>query len=87
MKYLPVHSYGTCLNNKEWPSDIEKTDKVGLLRRYKFVLAFEYVLFFFVRESNLLKKSLSHNGIIVVSVIFLTIWQYKVLLAICALLN
>jgi len=47
MKFIPVDSYGTCLNNKELPSDIQGSDNfesekfLRFLAQYKFVIAFE----------------------------------------------
>lgn len=42
-KYMPVHSYGSCLNNKQEPklSDVKATNKQMILQRYKFYLSFE----------------------------------------------
>ena len=47
MKFIPVDSYGTCLNNKELPSDIQGSENfesekfLRFLAQYKFVIAFE----------------------------------------------
>eukprot|EP01102_Stenamoeba_stenopodia_P000252 TRINITY_DN1021_c0_g1_i3.p1 TRINITY_DN1021_c0_g1~~TRINITY_DN1021_c0_g1_i3.p1 ORF type:complete len:259 (-),score=56.23 TRINITY_DN1021_c0_g1_i3:45-821(-) len=50
MQYMPVDSYGACLHNKDFPEDLKGREGVGshgwsvkeeLLRRYKFVLAYE----------------------------------------------
>ncbi|GMH81140.1 hypothetical protein TrVE_jg8653 [Triparma verrucosa] len=42
-KHIPVHSYGSCMNNRHEPklSDIRATNKQMILRRYKFYLSFE----------------------------------------------
>ncbi len=40
-KYVRVDSVSDCLNNKQWPSDIPRTDKKSLLKRYVAVLAAE----------------------------------------------
>ncbi|GMI07493.1 hypothetical protein TrLO_g8228 [Triparma laevis f. longispina] len=42
-KHMPVHSYGSCMNNKREPklSDIRATNKQMILQRYKFYLSFE----------------------------------------------
>ncbi len=40
-KFVRVDSVSSCLNNKEWPSDIPRTDKRALLRRYLAILAAE----------------------------------------------
>ena len=40
-KYVQVDSVSGCLHNKNWPQDIPKTDKIGLLERYKVYLAAE----------------------------------------------
>ncbi len=40
-KFVRVDSVSDCLNNKEWPSDIPKTDKTALLKRYVAILAAE----------------------------------------------
>lgn len=41
MKYYPVHSYGSDLRNKQWPKDISRTNKLELLKKYKFCLGIE----------------------------------------------
>lgn len=41
MKYLPIDSYGVDLNNKEWPKNISKNNKLEVYRKYKFCLAIE----------------------------------------------
>ena len=49
MQYMPVHSYGGCLNNRKepqfphdpsWPNQ-RRANKVKVVSRYKFYLAFE----------------------------------------------
>eukprot|EP00519_Triparma_laevis_P009544 CAMPEP_0182498912 /NCGR_PEP_ID=MMETSP1321-20130603/6956_1 /TAXON_ID=91990 /ORGANISM="Bolidomonas sp., Strain RCC1657" /LENGTH=430 /DNA_ID=CAMNT_0024703025 /DNA_START=104 /DNA_END=1396 /DNA_ORIENTATION=+ len=42
-KYMPVHSYGSCMNNKKEPhlSDVKAENKQRVLQRYKFYLSFE----------------------------------------------
>ncbi len=40
-KYIRVDSISDCLHNKKWPSDISRTDKIGVLKRYVAVLAAE----------------------------------------------
>uniref|UniRef100_A0A7S3PE40 Fucosyltransferase n=1 Tax=Aplanochytrium stocchinoi TaxID=215587 RepID=A0A7S3PE40_9STRA len=40
-EYIDVYSMSSCKNNAEWPSDIPRKDKVGMLRRYLFHAAFE----------------------------------------------
>ncbi len=39
--HVRVDSVSDCLHNKDWPSDIPRTDKRGLLRRYVALLAAE----------------------------------------------
>jgi hypothetical protein len=41
MKYLPVDSYGKCLNNRQLPDDSGWKSKLDTIARYKFTLAFE----------------------------------------------
>ena len=47
MKYIPVDSYGTCLNNKPLPSDLQGSEQfenekfLKFLAQYKFVIAYE----------------------------------------------
>ncbi|XP_002733111.1 GDP-fucose protein O-fucosyltransferase 4-like [Saccoglossus kowalevskii] len=47
MKYIPIDSYGKCLNNKDLPADLQDTmtmdhpDFLKLISGYKFHLAFE----------------------------------------------
>ena len=47
MKYIKVDSYGSCLNNKRIPSDLQGSEKFesdkfyNYLARYKFVISFE----------------------------------------------
>ncbi|XP_049868883.1 alpha-(1,3)-fucosyltransferase B-like [Pectinophora gossypiella] len=49
MKYIPVDSYGECLNNKQWPTDFPKDhlnnlDNAAILdfvAKYKFAIAIE----------------------------------------------
>lgn len=38
MEYVDVHSYGSCLNTKPFPSDRSRMDLIG---EYKFYLAIE----------------------------------------------
>ena len=42
-KYMLVHSYGSCMNNKKEPhlSDVKAENKQRVLQRYKFYLSFE----------------------------------------------
>ena len=40
-KYVQVDSVSGCLHNKDWPQDIPKSDKIGLLERYKVYIAAE----------------------------------------------
>ena len=40
-KYVRVDSVSSCLNNHPWPSDIHRSDKDGLLKRYMMYLAAE----------------------------------------------
>lgn len=40
-KFVRVDSVSKCLNNVEWPSDIPRSDKLSLLRRYMVYLAAE----------------------------------------------
>lgn len=41
MHYLPVDSYGKCLNNRKLLEDTGRRTKLDILARYKFTLAFE----------------------------------------------
>lgn len=41
MKYIRVDAISSCLNNSEWPKDIERRDKRGAMRKYLFYAAFE----------------------------------------------
>jgi hypothetical protein len=44
MRFFPVHSYGKCLRNAEWPvnqSTGHELTKIELLQRYKFVFSWE----------------------------------------------
>lgn len=41
MKYISVDSYGRDLNNKDWPKNISKKNKVELVKNYKFCIAIE----------------------------------------------
>ncbi|KAI5652058.1 glycosyltransferase family 10 (fucosyltransferase) c-term domain-containing protein [Phthorimaea operculella] len=49
MKYIPVDSYGTCINNKQWPKDfpedhlnnLDHTAISNFIARYKFMIAIE----------------------------------------------
>lgn len=41
MKYIPIDSYGADLNNKEWPKNISKKNKIEIYKQYKFCLAIE----------------------------------------------
>jgi len=41
MRYLEVHSFGTCLNNQIVQDDLGETTKLDIIARYKFNLAFE----------------------------------------------
>jgi hypothetical protein len=41
MEYLPVDSYGKCLNNSKLPDDSGWKSKFDTIARYKFTLAFE----------------------------------------------
>ena len=40
-KYVQVDSVSKCLHNKDWPQDIPRSDKIGLLERYKVYIAAE----------------------------------------------
>ena len=39
--YVQVNSVAGCLHNTKWPNDIPRSDKIGLLERYKVYLAAE----------------------------------------------
>lgn len=41
MKYLQVDSYGIDLNNRKWPKNISKNNKIEIYKKYKFCLAIE----------------------------------------------
>jgi hypothetical protein len=41
MRYLQVHSYGKCLNNRALLEDTGRQTKLDKVARYKFTLAFE----------------------------------------------
>ena len=40
-EYVQVDSVSECLHNKDWPQDIPKSDKIGLLEHYKVYIAAE----------------------------------------------
>ena len=40
-EYIRVDAISSCLNNAEWPKDIERRDKNGAMRKYLFYLSFE----------------------------------------------
>ena len=40
-RYVQVDSVSGCLHNKDWPQDIPKSNKIGLLERYKVYIAAE----------------------------------------------
>lgn len=39
MEYIPIDSYGKCLNNKKWPEGVKGIKE--LMKAYTFYLAFE----------------------------------------------
>ena len=41
MAHLPVASYGRCLNNRTWASDLGRPTKLATFARHPFTLAFE----------------------------------------------
>lgn len=41
MHHFRVDSLSQCLNNKEWPKDVKRSDKNAMMRKYLFHLAFE----------------------------------------------